>query len=61
MREPSVVADVTGMKNAALSRTVNSILDHEGASQPIWYRDVDYVDFVIWHENRWRGDSSGLP
>jgi hypothetical protein len=55
VREESVVASLTGTQTAALSQAVNAILDEHGKSGPIWYQDVDYVDFVRWHEDRWRG------
>jgi hypothetical protein len=55
VREENVFASLTGTQNAALSQAVNAILDEHGKSGPIWYQDVDYVDFVRWHEDRWRG------
>jgi hypothetical protein len=54
IREENVLASLTGMQNAALSQAVNAILDHHAENGPIWYQDLDYVDFVLWQEDRWR-------
>jgi hypothetical protein len=33
---------------------VNAILDLQERAGSIWYEDIDYIDFVLWHEERWR-------
>jgi len=54
LRNVNVAAEITGTKNASLSRMVNLILEKERDSGSLWYRDVDYLDFIRWHENQWR-------
>jgi hypothetical protein len=54
LHDENVVADITGQQNAALSQAVNAILDLQERAGSIWYEDIDYIDFVLWHEERWR-------
>jgi hypothetical protein len=55
VREDNAVSEITGVRNAALTRMVNLILEKERNQSSLWYHDVDYIEFVSWHEELWRG------
>jgi hypothetical protein len=52
--EESIEAELTGVRNEAISREVNRILERERLRRTIWYEDTDYMGFVTRLEEGWR-------
>jgi hypothetical protein len=53
-------SDVAGVIDWKLSRAVKRILADERKQGTLWFHDVDYIEFLAWHEEQWRkgaGDS----
>jgi hypothetical protein len=46
--------NLSGLESASISHEVNLILDSDRREGRLWYHDVDYMSFVMRHENRWR-------